>query len=294
MFAEFRLKYKRQIILAFSGVALLILTALAAGLPRTEFRSVEHYVVATEEATVEEETGGVMQRLQAQSTGNEILIMLLLATALAIIGLTTKEGRKRLVTVLTWLAFLFLVMYVLSFRTEVETETMLNPPEAPEVASDPLEVTDATEVPFEPPQPTLWVTYAVSFVVVAVLGVGGWFAWRWMQPPAPTALHEIGYAARLALDDLESGGDWQDAIINAYIKMSRIVTRQRGLQRPEGMTASEFAGRLERAGLPADPVRRLTRLFESVRYGGRDANQAQINEAATCLTAIVQACGAEL
>ena len=293
MFAEFRLKYKRQIILIFSALALLALTVLSAGLTRTEFRAVEHYVVATEEV-VEEETGERQVPLLPESSGNELFILLLIATLGALVGLTTKEGRKRLSMAILWFSFMIFISYILSFRTEVEFESLLNPPEVPEVATDPLAVTDATEVPFEPPEPTSWVSYVVSFVIISALGVGGWYAWRWMQPPPPNTLHEIGYAAQLALDELESGADWQDAIINAYIKMGRIVTRQRGLQRPQGMTASEFANRLERAGLPADPVNRLTRLFESVRYGGHSASQDQINEATICLTTIVQACGAEL
>jgi len=50
--------------------------------------------------------------------------------------------------------------------------------------------------------------------------------------------------------------------------------------------------RLERAGLPANAVSRLTRLFESVRYGTHQSSQADVNEALACLDSILQACGA--
>ena len=95
----------------------------------------------------------------------------------------------------------------------------------------------------------------------------------------------------LVLRDLSSGGDWADAITNCYVRMSEVVSRTRGLYRQEAMTPAEFAFRLERAGLPGDPVRRLTRLFEAVRYGARKPARNEINEAVSCLNAILQYCG---
>lgn len=57
------------------------------------------------------------------------------------------------------------------------------------------------------------------------------------------------------------------------------------------MTPGEFALRLEQSGLPGDAVRRLTRLFERVRYGNQKAGLKDTNEAVACLTAILQYCG---
>ena len=45
------------------------------------------------------------------------------------------------------------------------------------------------------------------------------------------------------------------------------------------------------AGLPGDAVRRLTRLFESVRYGDRKSPPKDVNEAVTCLNTILHYCG---
>lgn len=73
--------------------------------------------------------------------------------------------------------------------------------------------------------------------------------------------------------------------------MSEAVSRKRGLLRSTAMTPSEFARRLERAGLPGEAVGRLTGLFEAVRYGGRTSSQREINEAVSCLTAILHYCG---
>jgi hypothetical protein len=104
-------------------------------------------------------------------------------------------------------------------------------------------------------------------------------------------LDDLALIAQSSLDDLAAGYDWDDVIVNCYARMSEAVSRRRGLVRKEAMTPAEFARRLEQAGLPSDPVRRLTRLFESVRYGARKSNQKEINEAVSCLTAILHHCG---
>jgi hypothetical protein len=73
--------------------------------------------------------------------------------------------------------------------------------------------------------------------------------------------------------------------------MSNVVNSKRGLQREHAMTPAEFASRLERAGLPREPVDRLTRLFESTRYGSHKSGTPEITEAVTCLTSILKYCG---
>ncbi|MCB9110859.1 MAG: DUF4129 domain-containing protein [Anaerolineales bacterium] len=122
------------------------------------------------------------------------------------------------------------------------------------------------------------------------------YHWRKSQP-APIILpplEEIGEAARLALDDLAAGVDERDAVIHCYVRMSDIVQHSRNIERGASRTATEFASRLEAAGLPGDSVRRLTRLFESVRYGARVSGLDEIEEAKECLTDIARFCGEKL
>jgi hypothetical protein len=57
------------------------------------------------------------------------------------------------------------------------------------------------------------------------------------------------------------------------------------------MTPEEFASHLTRSGLPSHAVQRLTRLFESVRYGARTAGDRERDEATSCLSEIVHYCG---
>ena len=72
--------------------------------------------------------------------------------------------------------------------------------------------------------------------------------------------------------------------------MSQILSEQRGIRRSATMTPREFEQKLRGAGLPGDDVERLTRLFESVRYGARVPNEHQERQAVACLTAIAESC----
>ncbi len=56
------------------------------------------------------------------------------------------------------------------------------------------------------------------------------------------------------------------------------------------MTAQEFEQFLKDAGLPKEPLRQLTRLFEDVRYGTKVPSEKEERQAVRCLTAIAKAC----
>ena len=55
------------------------------------------------------------------------------------------------------------------------------------------------------------------------------------------------------------------------------------------MTPAEFAHHLINAGMPAEPIDRLTRLFEKARYSPRSSHTNEAEEAANCLTEILYA-----
>ena len=155
----------------------------------------------------------------------------------------------------------------------------------------------ATPAPvFTPPQISPALTFLIGLgVALALVGVWWWFNRWWKRRQAFLAmqrpLDDIANIARSSLDDLAAGRAWDDVILNSYFRMSRVVEKRRGLARQHAMTPSEFAARLELAGLPGEAVRRLTRLFEKVRYGAHQSTAEEINEAMTCLSAILHHCG---
>ena len=148
---------------------------------------------------------------------------------------------------------------------------------------------------FQPPTLPWWMIYLISIGVTFALLVLAWAAyrfWKRLRDRQTSSLDAIARVARASLNDLAAGHDWGDVIIESYVHMSEAVSTRRGLARTTAMTPREFAARLERAGLPANAVSRLTRLFESVRYGAHQSSQEDVNEAVACLNSILQACGA--
>jgi uncharacterized protein DUF4129 len=208
--------------------------------------------------------------------------------------LVPPEMRKRLLRqmislALGTLAVLFALRYRLiqlpSLNTEPVTKT--NPGSNAGAGNAPMPV-------FQPPSATSWWTYVISFAVLAVVLLALWYVYRWWMRPGARYLREldeIGAIAQSSLDEIAAGREWSDVIIQSYARMSEAVSARRGLQRARATTPREFAERLEQAGLPAQAVVRLTRLFESARYGARAASRSDMNEAVACLNSILQACG---
>ncbi|WKZ38905.1 MAG: DUF4129 domain-containing protein [Anaerolineales bacterium] len=151
---------------------------------------------------------------------------------------------------------------------------------------------------FTPPEISNWLLYLVSLLTILSLIFAVWMAyyWRRSRPLASrvTPLAEIGEAARLALDDLEAGLDERDAVVACYARMNEVVMRSQKIERDTSRTATEFAIRLEELGLPGSSVRRLTSLFEAVRYGARESRAVEVEEAKECLSEIAQYCGEAL
>jgi len=136
--------------------------------------------------------------------------------------------------------------------------------------------------------------YLVSLLIVLSVLFLAWKSyrvWQVLNRRPAKSLQDLARIARSSLRDLSDGRETTDVIMNCYFRMSDVVSDRKNLQRGISMTPQEFASRLEEAGLPGDAVRRLTRLFESVRYGVRRAGPKDVNEAVACLTTILQYCG---
>ena len=80
-------------------------------------------------------------------------------------------------------------------------------------------------------------------------------------------------------------------VLRCYREMSSLLRERRGIRRGQTMTAREFEQQLAQAGVHNEHIRRLTQLFERVRYGANIPQQRDTDEAVRCLTAIVQAYG---
>jgi hypothetical protein len=224
----------------------------------------------------------------------QVLLWSLLGIMVLLAGLLlSPESRKRLFTIFMRVSLAVLAMY---FLIKNYPESLRGLFDWEQLGGDPASAAGAAPLPeFQPPQVTPVFSYLVSFLCALAWIAIMWALYRgWKRY---TAIHsnepltDIARIARSSLDDLSRGRDSSDVIINCYLRMGDVVADKRRLHREAAMTPQEFAVRLERAGLPGDAVRRLTGLFEMVRYGDRKSAPRDVTEAVNCLNAILRSCG---
>jgi hypothetical protein len=279
----------------FAGVLLAALILLVIGSQDIQLRP-------SQQINFGQQENGSGLPLVLLPIGQAIVAIAIIFFFLMVLLLVPRQFRK-------WgLAVLFLIFFLIlsaNFFPARRTTFIKETPNLPQSQNTPLPEDNAIISPppsssdeFDLPQISKLVLYLISFAATLSLFFIVWmfYQWRQSQPEAVTLppLEEIGEAVRIALDGMEAGLDEKDAVINCYARMSDIVLRKRSMERSASLTAAEFATRLEAAGLPADPVRGLTRLFEAARYSTRESQPIQIEEAKACLTDIARYCGETL
>jgi hypothetical protein len=278
--------------------ALLALVFLSIGLRDVEFKPSQSTGL---ENQGEDDSGRPLKIpsfLSLTSFQQVIILLVIVGLLVAMWFVLPADVRKRL-SIILFVLTLFVVLYSHFFEPKtVSREGAPTQPANSENLEPAANVTPQSLPPpteFQPPQVSYWALYLVGFAMAGILFLAGWMLYRFRQPKPVLAefeaWEEIGEAARLALDDLAAGHAEEDAVIRCYERMSGVVNQRRGLQRADSMTAAEFATRLEAGGLPRDAVRRLTRLFESARYGLGSSRPMDVEEAKACLTEIARFCG---
>lgn len=288
-----RLFSQKRFILFLSILSLVTLVLLASGLHDVEFRA-GRTLGQAESETVRFSINRAIQTITDVPVWKQFIFWVLLFLLVLLVStILSPELRKRLIRGFLGFAIsFFAIIYLLENNLLTLPDLTLGLGErATDVADEPLPIPA-----FTPPDVPTWANFLISLGVILALLGAAWGLSRWWQRinylrSLSKPLDDLALIAQSSLDNLAAGYDWDDVIINCYARMSDVVSRKRGLIRQDAMTPAEFARRLERAGLPGDPVRRLTRLFESVRYGDRKSGQKEISEAVSCLTAILHYCG---
>lgn len=285
---------KKPLVLLLSVLALGALTVLSVSLQGVSFGDAQP--IGREEAEQAGSSPQLLPPLTPEAMQSQIVLWVALIVLILLVGiLLSPEGRKRMLRILLRLGFTALALYFL-FNRYPEMFDILDP-ESQGRGPRPPNVGAVQNVPppvFTPPQETPLLSYAVSLLIILGLVFLLWRAyrvWQAMNQRSSRSLQDLARIARSSLHDLSDGRDTTDVIMKCYFRMSDAVADRRNLQRGSSMTPAEFASRLQEAGLPGEAVRRLTRLFEGVRYGQRKAGPKDINEAVACLTAILQYCG---
>jgi hypothetical protein len=219
------------------------------------------------------------------------LMVLLLPISLIALVVSPEVRRRFLGDLAVLMGFFVIARLLVGAMQNPPRKELLDTPltkdPAPELATPmPIDVYSPLNTPD-------WVITAIS-VVIALLLCGivvavVWSVWRRRQE-RPSALEQLAEEAQGAINAIQAGEELRETVLRCYRDMSRVLREERGLQRSATMTAREFEYALEKAGIPAEPVGRLTQLFEQVRYGHERLGAQEEQQAVTSLSAIVAAC----
>lgn len=284
----------KRLIVVFAALALGALTLLAIGLNDVPFRDAERFGRREAQPVAELPVKQVPNVMLDIPIWKQIVVWVLASLLLVLVGfLLSPRWRKRLLLLMLRVGFTVWAIYFLFTRYGKE---LFGFTQLAEGAEPPGEIPEAPVPVFTPPQVSPAFAYLISFGFAIIWLVILWTLYRgWLRYMAQTnprkPLDEIARIARTSLDDLSSGRNSTDVIINCYLQMSDVVSVKRQLRRSDAMTPHEFSLRLEQAGLPSEAVIRLTRLFETVRYGDRKSSPKENREAVNCLETILNHCG---
>jgi hypothetical protein len=282
--------------LIFAGIALLALILLAStlnGLTFSEGTRLEFPAIAPQVTDPGIPPG--WGRTLITILRLLIIVGWLVLPFYIILVIVSKDERKRLLRTLAVFLPLMFVLYLLSTKKLTGSREQEASPfnfnlndlqQGQSGAAAPMPVFQA---------PPAWVTTAVTIaiaVAIALLVLGvGYAIWRRTRKEEPEPIDiRIENQAQAALEALQSGADLRDVILRCYLQMVEALKEYRGIQRDRDMTPREFEDYLERRGLPQQPVRDLTGLFEQVRYGGLMPGLQAERQAVASLSAIVSAC----
>ncbi|MCB0167372.1 MAG: DUF4129 domain-containing protein [Anaerolineae bacterium] len=291
------LSSRKKIYALLLALAVGATTLLAGSLASVEFLPGEPLPLA---ALIEALQGGQLSFSGVSLPGSVLYLLAAGLWALLIVSIIafiiSPEIRKETIKRVIRYTIIILLLHGI-IRLLPPFPTPEEPAQNPEGVGLLDEATPEPPLP-SPPEfvvnPPDWLIGGVSLALLAVLLVVVWLFWRrFFKPkPSPTPLELLTREAEQSLVDLQAGADVQDIIRRCYRQMSRILSDAQGLERQQSMTPREFEQYLSASGLDDAHIRRLTRLFERVRYSFKAPTAEEETEAAACLTAIVQAYGA--
>ena len=283
------IKKKRNLVVLLSILATTAIVLLASGLPSLDLEYDDRQLPTMPRAQGGGNGSGGSSRVFEVAVRVFFIVAGAALPFAIILYLVSPGARRRLLRDLIALLIVLLPLYLL-WRAEPGTFEGLGEFRAQPAPAE--ELPAAPEVAYTP-EPRQWLL-VVATVVAALLVTGivtavGWTLWRRSQRPA-TSLDKLAEQAEEAIDAIEAGADLEDTVSRCYVEMMEVLREERGLQRERAMTPREFEARLETAGVPATQVRRLTHLFEQVRYGSKRLGKEEERQAVVALTSIIRYC----
>jgi hypothetical protein len=285
-----KLLSNKTAVIVFGILSILVLVYVSAGFSSLQFQAGKPFSVAGKEGGQSVEFG-----LYQFPIYYMILFAVGLLTILTIFALIVMPPKKRWLLLLL-LALVIIVFFVIGYLSSRPAVEVVVPTAVytgtPAILAEDLGTPVPTVIPseFTPPVVSSWTSYLVALALTAAVAIGAWFFLGKRVLKTEPELKELADIAQATLNELQEGKDWGNTIEGCYFRMTDTIQKRRGLKRRIHMTPAEFAVILEKTGLPGASIRRLTALFERVRYGGKKSTQEDVEEAVACMTEIVDAC----
>jgi hypothetical protein len=287
---------KRWVVLvSFVGLMGLIFVLLA-NLNRLEFLPGKALPNPFGEiSTVHGETGP-LSKLSWVETLLRILPYLFLGvfTVAAVASTIFYRKFRRTRIALIWTVAILLVLIFL-FYPRKQSQQWEEPPLLPSAESVANEANPPVEVEIPPIQSPNWGLILVTLMVTLGIGLIATSFITRVYPSVKsrlkkekTFLETFGERAGEAVEDIRAGKFLQDVVFRCYKDMSETLSRTCHVKNTPFLTPHEFAALLRDQGVDDKHVKRLTAIFEQVRYGGR-SEKPFANEAITCLESIQRA-----
>lgn len=277
------------IILSLAGI--FAIGILASGIQEMEFREPDPFYFEWPA-----KSGASFQQIVTQMEALPLVqvvmfwLFIIIFTIIVLLLLNPKYRWKILRAVIrAALIFIFITWFMKTFARRLASEV----PSAAGGGITNAPAINPNSLPiYSPPAEIPWISYVFALAIILGIFLVGWWLWNLSSRARTQSIREnIATIARETLDEIVDGREIGDIVTICYLRMMDAVNSGHGIRRQEGMTPTEFANRLESVGLPGDPIRRLTRLFEAVRYGATKPGQDESREATVCLNAIITACG---
>jgi len=226
--------------------------------------------------------------------GFMITIFILLPVYI-VIGLLSEEGRKKLLVEALMIASLSLfVMWLYNKGVmplkQSDEPIMLEPG----ISNLPEFEFDTVAPPTFKANLKPWMLPLIMIGTAALLAGGTLLALKNLSNRKPLdrlPYLDIADNARTAMEEIEKAKiDFDDVIIRCYAEMSHTLQAKNDIQRDQAMTVHEFGQELLLMGFPAQPIQKLTQLFELVRYGRQPPKEFEKQVAVECLCDIIDYC----
>jgi hypothetical protein len=283
-------KNQRSILILLFGLVLLSIMLLASSLPTLIFEPGEPFPLGAllgSGAPLPSPQFAPTPELDPMWQTVARIVMWVLLPLSIIYAIVSPQMRRELRRILP---VMLLILALFMFLKEPNPQEREIEPEAGGSLQSAGELA-VLEPPDYVTDPPAWLFAALNVIVFIVIGVAGWLFWRRIRQRMPDPQAQIILEAERALADLQSGANLRDTVMRCYAEMSHVLADARNVERHRGMTPREFETYLAALGLGDDHIRRLTRLFEGVRYGPDTPGRREELEAVDCLTAIVRAYG---